>query len=44
MIEIFQYWPRHEPVPEGWGIVDDMKSCHHGVYAVLIRKFAGEAV
>lgn len=42
--QVLKYHPRGEPVPAGWERVHDFRGehwsqwCHHGVYAVLIRK------
>ena len=32
------YHKKSEPVPEGWETIDDFSGCHHGKYAILIRK------
>jgi len=34
----FRYWSKHKPVKRGWEVVDDLASCHHGEYAVLLRR------
>lgn len=36
--EWFSYLSKHKTVPEGWEMIDDLKSCCHGHHAVLIRK------
>ena len=43
-IQILKYHRRSEPIPDGWEEVHDFRGshwsqfCHHGIYAVLIRK------
>jgi len=37
-MEILRYWSRHNPIPAGWELVNDMAGTHHGYYGVLIRK------
>jgi uncharacterized protein YbdZ (MbtH family) len=36
--ETLRYWPKDEPIPEGWELVSDLSGTHHGEYAVLIRQ------
>ena len=35
---IMRYWPKWKPIPEEWELANDLQSCHHGFYSVLIRK------
>jgi uncharacterized protein YbdZ (MbtH family) len=34
----YRFWPKNDPIPEGWVMVDDLKDCHHGRYSVLIMQ------
>ena len=36
--ETLRYWPKQEPIPDGWQLVSDLAGTHHGNYSVLIRK------
>ena len=36
--EVLRYHPRGKPIPYGWKVVDDFSGCHHGAYAVLIKR------
>lgn len=36
--EKFKYWPKKQPVPEGWELVDTLEGTNHGRYAVLIQR------
>ena len=40
---MLQYWPKDDPIPEGWILVDDFADCHHGHRAILIEKIEVEA-
>lgn len=42
MIEIFRYWRKNVPIPEGWELADSFDGCHHGHHAILIRKVEGK--
>ena len=34
---LFQYWPRHKPIPEGWRDTGS-DLAHHGTYSILIEE------
>ncbi len=37
MGELYKYWPKQKPLPDGWIMVDELAGTNHGRYAVLIK-------
>lgn len=33
-----RYLKHGHPVPDGWVLADKLERCHHGFFAVIIRK------
>jgi hypothetical protein len=36
--EVLRYWHKARPIPPGWELASDLADCHHGEYAIIIRK------